>query len=193
MMTVQTSQMLVYPKLQTKLSRNWTVRLLRRYPLFIWFYMPSVPSVITPYSTMNTMAVNKTVGLVWWHNMAVAKRMQSGLLQLSPFNVAHSSDFYADSYGSSESTRIDGTATSAFVSWDSKVTTVNGILGGVVPLVRAKMQAEGVYDEFIQVVSNEHARVFGHIPLKGSDASFCLPTTQVADTGLQDFTTCTST
>jgi hypothetical protein len=26
---------------------------------------------------MNTMIVNKTVGLLWWHNMAIAKRMQS--------------------------------------------------------------------------------------------------------------------
>jgi hypothetical protein len=33
--------------------------------------------VITPYSTMNTMMVNKTVGFLWWHNMVMVKRMQS--------------------------------------------------------------------------------------------------------------------
>ncbi|KAF8178917.1 putative GPI anchored protein [Pholiota molesta] len=129
--------------------------------------------VITPYSTMNTMVVNKTVGLAWWHNMAVAKRMQN-------------------LYGSSESTRVDGTATSAFVSWDSKVTTINGLLGGVTSLVRAKMQSDGVYDTFIHVVASEHESVFGKAPLKGLDAPFCLPQASVPDTGLEDFTTCSN-
>jgi len=126
--------------------------------------------VITPYSTMNIMVVNKTAGYLWWHNMAIAKRMQN-------------------LYGSSESTRIDGTATSAFVSWDSKITTVNGILGGVLSLVRTRMQREGVYNEFIQVVRDEYTRVFG-ASLKGKNQEFCLPKVKVADVGLVDFTTC---
>ncbi|KAF8960660.1 putative GPI anchored protein [Flammula alnicola] len=99
--------------------------------------------VITPYSTMNTMVVNKTVGLVWWHNMAVAKRMQSV-------------------YGSSESTRVDGTATSAFVSWDGKMSTINGLLGGITSLVRTKMKHDGIYNEFIKVAGSEYSRVFGN-------------------------------
>ncbi|KAF8576240.1 putative GPI anchored protein [Ramaria rubella] len=126
--------------------------------------------VITPYSTMNTMLVNKTVGLVWWHNIVLAKRMQ---------NI----------YGSSESTRLDGTATSAFVSWDSKMTTVNGILGGVTELVRAKMQREGVYETFVEVVEREYGRVFGE-GLQGVVSEFCLPEYGVPDTGLEDFTSC---
>ncbi|KXN83534.1 hypothetical protein AN958_01243 [Leucoagaricus sp. SymC.cos] len=127
--------------------------------------------LITPYSTMNTMVVNKIVGYLWWHNMARAKRMQN-------------------LYGSSESTRIDGTATSAFVSGDSKITTVNGILGGVILLVRTRMQREGVYDEFTRVVSNEYKRVFDR-PLNGQTQDFCLPEAEVTDTGLVDFTICT--
>ncbi|RDB22231.1 hypothetical protein Hypma_010743 [Hypsizygus marmoreus] len=127
--------------------------------------------VITPYSTMNTMLVNKPVGLAWWHNMAIAKRMQSP-------------------YGSSESTRIDGTATSAFVSWDSKMTTVNGLLGGVTSLVRTRMQRERVYDEFIRIVKKEYEIVFGSNPLKGRDVPYCLPSVLVPDMGLVDFTSC---
>jgi len=126
--------------------------------------------VITPYSTMNTMIVNKTVGFVWWHNVVRAKRMQN-------------------LYGSSESTRVDGTATSAFVSWDSKVTTVNGILGGVLSLVRTRMQREGIYDKFIDVVRSEYGRVFGPT-LRGTEQQFCLPLRTVRDVGLEDFTTC---
>ena len=60
-------------------------------------------------------------------------------------------------YGSTESERVDGTAISSFVSWDSKITTVNALLGGVVPFVRAKMKVDGIYEEFLEVtnVSNE--------------------------------------
>jgi hypothetical protein len=57
-----------------------------------------------------------------------------------------------DPYGSSESTRIDGTAMSSFVSWDSKITTVNAVLGGVSSFVRQKMQDDGIYEEFLRII-----------------------------------------
>lgn len=138
---------------------------------------------------MNTMVVNKTVGLAWWHNIVIAKRMQS---MSRPYFDVFSNMLLSciDLYGSSESTRVDGTSTSAFVSWDSKVTTINGLLGGVTSLVRAKMQREGVYEEFIQVVQEEYEMVFGKEPLHGSHVSYCLPADSVPDTGLEDFTTC---
>lgn len=56
-----------------------------------------------------------------------------------------------DPYGSSESARVDGTATSSFVSWDSKITTVVAVLGGVGDFVREKMKGDGIYREFISV------------------------------------------
>lgn len=33
--------------------------------------------VITPYSVFPTILFNKAVGLAWWRNMAIAKKMQS--------------------------------------------------------------------------------------------------------------------
>lgn len=33
--------------------------------------------VITPYSVFPTILVNKSVGLAWWRNMVVARKMQS--------------------------------------------------------------------------------------------------------------------
>jgi vacuolar-type H+-ATPase subunit B/Vma2 len=33
--------------------------------------------VITPYSVFPTILVNKSVGLAWWRNMVIAKKMQS--------------------------------------------------------------------------------------------------------------------
>lgn len=56
-----------------------------------------------------------------------------------------------DPYGSTESTRVDGKGVSALLTWDSKVLTVVSILGGVGDLVREKMKADGIYDEFIQI------------------------------------------
>jgi hypothetical protein len=40
---------------------------------------------------------------------------------------------------------------SALLTWDSKVLTVVSILGGVGDLARERMQADGVYDEFIRI------------------------------------------
>lgn len=57
-----------------------------------------------------------------------------------------------DIYGSTESTRVDGTGVSALLTWDSKVTTVVAILGGVTDFVRQKMKADNVYDEFVDII-----------------------------------------
>lgn len=70
------------------------------------------------------------------------------------------------------------------------MTTVNGLLGGVTSLVRSKMQRDGVYDEFVQVMQREYEMVFGPGSLRGSNAPYCLPAESVPDTGLVDFTTC---
>jgi len=40
---------------------------------------------------------------------------------------------------------------SSFISWDSKITTVNALLGGVSSFVREKMKIDGIYNEFIAV------------------------------------------
>lgn len=59
----------------------------------------------------------------------------------------------ADPYGSTESTRVDGKLISALVTWDSKVTTVVSLLGGVTDLTRQKMKNDGVYNDFITIAS----------------------------------------
>lgn len=39
---------------------------------------------------------------------------------------------------------------SALLTWDSKVSTVNAILGGVFGLVSQKMKAENIYNSFVE-------------------------------------------
>lgn len=122
-----------------------------------------------------------------------------------------------DPYGSTESTRVDGELVSALLTWDSKVTTVVALLGGVTDLVRQKMKADGIYNEFIHIAKvcslqspgctehpalcslaqlnyvliiaqREYSLVFDE--LKGEDVDFCLPKATVPDAGLEDFTAC---
>ncbi len=100
--------------------------------------------VITPYAVFPTLLVEgergRSVGMAWWWNMVMGKKMQNP-------------------YGSTESERVDGTAISSFVSWDSKITTVAALLGGVVDEVREKMKADGMYSEFLTVTKVSIARV----------------------------------
>ena len=130
--------------------------------------------VITPYGSFPTILFNRSVGLAWYKNMLDGKAMQNP-------------------YGSSESTRRDGTGVSAFVSWDSKVTTLAALLGGVGKFVKAKMQDEGIYDTFIDVLETEYGRVFGKAsgrPLAGEDVELCLPNFDVPVVNVTDFTMC---
>ena len=127
--------------------------------------------VITPYSTMPVMLSDKKVGLAWWKNMVDGKGMQNP-------------------YGSTEATRVDGTAISSFVSWDSKITTVVALLDGVHQLVARKMKSDGIYDEFIKRTSDEQERVFGQEPLLGEDVEFCLPNAAVPVAGVEDYELC---
>ncbi|XP_044718999.1 GPI anchored protein [Hirsutella rhossiliensis] len=125
--------------------------------------------VVTPYGAWPTITFDRAVGLAWWHNMVAAKKMQNP-------------------YGSTESTRLDGELVSALVTWDSKVTTVVALLGGVGDLVRGKLKVDGAYEEFISVTQREYSRVFKQ--LKGEDIALCLPRDALPAGSLEDFTQC---
>ncbi|PHH77905.1 hypothetical protein CDD83_4070 [Cordyceps sp. RAO-2017] len=125
--------------------------------------------VVTPYGAWPTILHDSRVGLAWWHRMVTAKKMQNP-------------------YGSTESARVDGKLVAALVTWDSKVTTVMALLGGVGDLVRRKMKTDGVYREFVAVTEREYSRVFG--ALKGEDVELCLPRGAIPAAGLDDFSLC---
>ncbi|KAG6000269.1 hypothetical protein E4U21_005630 [Claviceps maximensis] len=132
--------------------------------------------VVSPYGAWPTMLFDKAIGLAWWRNMVVAKKMQN------PF-------------GSTESTRVDGKLVSALVTWDSKVLTVMALLGGVCDFLRPKMKKDGIYSDFISITQEtnktrqrEYGRVFKN--LQGENMPLCLPRADVPDAGLMDFTHC---
>jgi hypothetical protein len=74
------------------------------------------------------------------------------------------------------------------LTWDSKVTTVNALLGGVRDLVRQGLKKEGLYKTFISITEREYSRVFKN--LKGEHIGLCLPAESIPDAGLVDFTSC---
>lgn len=111
--------------------------------------------VITPYGAWPTIMMDKSVGLAWWWNMLQGKKMQSKI-SLCPRKILAGGDILInilDPYGSTESTRVDGKLVSALVTWDSKVTTVVSLLGGVGDLVRTKLKADGIYNDFITIAN----------------------------------------
>jgi hypothetical protein len=145
-------------------------------------------NVVTPYSVFPTLLAagdkGRAVGMAWWWNMVRGNKMQ---------NV----------YGSTESENINVPGVSCFVSWDSKITTVAALLGGVVDLVREQMKTDGIYAEFLSVTQvghqpieilkdpanasgqREHGQVFKD--LKGEDVELCAPNTMVRLAGMKDF------
>ena len=110
----------------------------------------------------------------WLHRVLLAPRMQN-------------------QWGTTESTLRNGTQVAPLATWDSKITTVLAICGGVVDVVEQALAAMGKLAPFVAVVDREWGRVFGnsstplpgeHLPFLGPDAGAYVPR------GAPDFTTC---
>eukprot|EP01028_Stygiella_incarcerata_P001319 TRINITY_DN1217_c0_g1_i3.p1 TRINITY_DN1217_c0_g1~~TRINITY_DN1217_c0_g1_i3.p1 ORF type:complete len:485 (+),score=127.43 TRINITY_DN1217_c0_g1_i3:97-1551(+) len=69
--------------------------------------------VVTPYATFPTLMANETVGALWLWNMLRGDRMQGPM-------------------GTTEGVSIHGNDISNVVTWDSKMTTVTALLGGII-------------------------------------------------------------
>ena len=101
-------------------------------------------------------------------------------------------------YGSTEAINVNGTMISPLTTWDSKITTVLAMLGGVGEIVARGLKRETyaqqgaqpgdatAYDRFVRVVGREHDRVFkkGFV---GDDVKFKLPGVAVPRDALSDW------
>jgi len=127
-------------------------------------------STITPYSTFPLFLTgNHSVALVWYQLMLQGPSMQ-GL------------------FGSTESCNTTGTAISPVLTWDSKITTLCAMLGGISDITREILQLDGKYEEFVWRVDYEWSRVF--TSLHGESMGFAVPDSSIPST-LGDFSTCT--
>lgn len=109
--------------------------------------------IITPYGSFPVMLADRNIGLMWYLNMLQGTKMQGV-------------------HGSTESTNITGTAICPVVTWDSKITTLVSICGGISTFTSRYMKERGIYERFYNVIEIEWTRVFGNGPFPGSDISF---------------------
>ena len=134
--------------------------------------------VVTPYAGYAMLLFDLPTGLCWYNNVLRGPRMQG------PF-------------GSIESCKSDGSDICPLVTWDSKITSVLAMLGGVGTLVGEAMKADRItstgssgvsaYASFVQVVLREHQRVFGLGPLAGEELGIHPPTKAMPE-GQDDWT-----
>lgn len=128
--------------------------------------------VVTPYATTPLwLAAGDKIGSVWYHLMISGGHMQG------PF-------------GSTEAININATAISPVLTWDSKITTVLAIMGGLSPITREVLKETKMYDRFTAVIQREWNRAFP--VLHGENLSFALPTASLPGPGLGDFTLCSN-
>jgi len=126
--------------------------------------------VITGYSIYPLFLVEQEAitALLWYDNYLKGPKMQN-------------------LYGATEAISINGSMISSLTTWDSKQTTVLGILGGVVDLNRDWLKEKGVYDYFTKTVDSIWSKIFTTI--KGEDLPFMPPSVAIPQV-LKDFTTC---
>jgi hypothetical protein len=116
--------------------------------------------VVTPYGAYSVLLANQTVGLVWYHHLLKVSKMQ---------NI----------YGSTEAIRTDGKRLCPLLTWDSKITSVVGMLGGINDIIRDALRNDGMYDRFLHIVTREWGRVFTNV--QGDHLPFKLPNTDISD------------
>lgn len=131
--------------------------------------------IVTPYGSFGLFLHQPDVGYCWYNNMLSGPRMQS-------------------SYGSTEAININGTEISPLVTWDSKITTVLAMLGGVGDLVKQGLRSEAdnifgsLYHRFVYIVDKEHRRVFGSLEdVLGDEYDFVVPNSKIPNDQLSDW------
>jgi hypothetical protein len=131
--------------------------------------------VITPYGSMALALLEPRSALAWYVTMLRGVAMQNA-------------------FGSTESANVNGTEISPLITWDSKITTLLGLAGGVGPLVSSWLESlpggDALLQRFIQVVEREYSLVFPDQP-HVLDLPIALPTAAIPHTpSLAPFPNC---
>lgn len=126
-------------------------------------------NLVTPYSTMGLFLADSISAYAWYYTMISGPAGQN-------------------LYGSTEAMSIAGDSVAPIVTWDSKITTVIGMLGGFIRPIADKMKKSGIYNTFINRIDTEWGRVFK--TLKGHEVPYAMPNATIIHQR-SDFTTCT--
>eukprot|EP01121_Diplochlamys_sp_Union-15-3_P001464 TRINITY_DN11268_c0_g1_i1.p1 TRINITY_DN11268_c0_g1~~TRINITY_DN11268_c0_g1_i1.p1 ORF type:complete len:532 (+),score=71.97 TRINITY_DN11268_c0_g1_i1:51-1646(+) len=136
-------------------------------------FQPAVSQeVITPYGSFPIIYANQPVGLAWYHSMLVGPKMQGP-------------------YGSTESVNVEGTEIAPVLTWDSKITTVVSIVGGVSDIVSKGLKTDMKFNRFYEIVDREWRLVFEDLINNSTKIDFVLPSLKIPS-NLPDFTQCSA-
>ena len=140
--------------------------------------------IVTPYSTFGLFLHNPMIGFCWYNNMLKGPRMQSF-------------------YGSTEAINVNGTEISPLVTWDSKITTLLAMLGGIGSINKRALALEkdysysvadtganfkSSYERFVYIVEREYALVFGDLKsVRGDGIGFQYPDAVIPMGNLPDW------
>eukprot|EP00347_Sterkiella_histriomuscorum_P021037 403335503 len=91
--------------------------------------------LINPSFTTGLFLVNKPVATAWYHNFLSGPAAQT-------------------QYGSVDFMHISGSEVSKTLSWESKITPVLGMMGGLSEIVKKRMIRDQIYHKFIQYSNN---------------------------------------
>ena len=119
---------------------------------------------------MSLFLADEGVATAWYHNMISGPAGQT-------------------IYGSIEALMVSGAEVSPMTTWDSKITTVVGMMGGLQEIVGAKMQKDNILQPFLDKINYEWTLVFGNDTIKGSHVGYALPEVGFPQPR-DDFTTC---
>jgi hypothetical protein len=131
--------------------------------------------LLTPYGAYGLFLHEPSVGFCWYNTMLRGPRMQSA-------------------FGSTEAINANGTEISPLTTWDSKITTVLAMLGGIGAINERALkqshdkQYDTSYRRFVYIVNREHKWLFGSTKeVKGDEIPFQLPSVEVPATELTDW------
>lgn len=127
-------------------------------------------TTVTPYASFPLWLLDQGIAAVWYHLMLSGPSMQGPM-------------------GSTESCSTNGTMISPVLTWDSKISTIGAMLGGISDFTRVALQRDGHYDRFKYLVTREWTRVFH--TLNGELLPLVIPSSSIPQT-LGDFSTCTT-
>lgn len=129
-------------------------------------------TTVTPYGAWALLMADLPAGLAWYREMIASARGQN-------------------CYGSTESLNTTGATVAALVTWDSKITSVLGMLGGIGDLAEQALRrlGTGYWDAFSSILETEGMRIFAS--MQGENLPFQLPAASIARV-LPDFASCSS-
>jgi hypothetical protein len=112
-------------------------------------------NLFTPYGAFPLILhpTSRPYGLAWYANMLQGPLMQGP-------------------QGSTESIWFDGSMICPVQTWDSKITTVLAMNGGILDLTRKYLKSKGKYDAFVGRVTKEWTETFGSGTLQGENQDF---------------------